>query len=49
MTKADVFYLLAMVSHIEGDAKKAIQMAERAVSNDKQHAKAQDLLAELKD
>ena len=49
VTKADVFYLLAMVSHIEGDAKKAIQMAERAVSNDKQHAKAQDLLAELKD
>ncbi|MCA9617373.1 MAG: hypothetical protein KC731_00030 [Myxococcales bacterium] len=48
VTKADVFYHLARVSQIEGDKKKAKQMAERAVSNDKGHEKAAELLAELK-
>ncbi|HZO14180.1 MAG TPA: tetratricopeptide repeat protein, partial [Polyangiaceae bacterium] len=46
--KAEVFYLLAEVSKRENDKKKAIQMAERALSNDKEHAKAKALLAELK-
>jgi hypothetical protein len=36
------------VSKREDDKKKAIQMAERAVSNDKGHEKAKALLEELK-
>jgi len=48
VTKADVFYLLAEVSKRGGDNKKAIQMAERALSNDKGHEKAQALLEALR-
>ena len=47
VTKAEVFYHLALVSQAEGDKKKAKQMAERALSNDKNLAKAKDLLDEL--
>ncbi len=48
VTKAQVFYLLSQVSKREGDTKKAIQMAERAVSNDKEYEEAKTLLEELK-
>jgi tetratricopeptide (TPR) repeat protein len=48
VTKADVFYHLAEVSKREGDKRKAIQMAERALSNDKELTKARELVAELK-
>ncbi|MBW2458518.1 MAG: DUF2225 domain-containing protein, partial [Deltaproteobacteria bacterium] len=48
ITKAQVFYLLAQVSKREGDTKKAIQMAERAVSNDKEYEEAKSFLEELK-
>ena len=47
ITKADVFYHLALVSHGEGDAKKAKQNAERALSNDKEHEKAKAFLETL--
>ncbi len=48
ITKPDVFYQLAKVSQLEGDAKKAKQMAERALSGNKEHADAKALLEELK-
>ncbi len=47
VTKADVFYQLALVSNAEGDKKKAKQMAERALANDKSHELAKALVAEL--
>jgi tetratricopeptide (TPR) repeat protein len=47
VTKADVFYHLAQVAQAEGDGKKAKQMAERALSNDKGHEKSKELLAQL--
>ncbi|NUP12755.1 MAG: hypothetical protein HOW73_42485 [Polyangiaceae bacterium] len=48
ISKAEVFYYLGEVSHRQGDEKKAIQMAERALDNDKNLAKAKDLIAKLK-
>jgi tetratricopeptide (TPR) repeat protein len=47
VTKADVFYHLALVSQAEGDTKKAKQMVDRALSNDKEHDKAKALKGEL--
>lgn len=47
VTKADVFYHLALVSQAEGDTKKAKQMVDRALSNDKEHDKAKALQQEL--
>ncbi|MEM1030167.1 MAG: tetratricopeptide repeat protein [Myxococcota bacterium] len=47
VTKADVFYHLALVSQGEGDLKKARQNAERALSNDREHERAQALVEEL--
>lgn len=47
VSKADVFYHLALVSQGEGDAKKAKQNAERALSNDKEHEKAKAFLENL--
>jgi tetratricopeptide (TPR) repeat protein/Tfp pilus assembly protein PilF len=47
VSKADVFYNLARVSQADGDKKKAKQMADRALSNDKEHAEAKALLEEL--
>ena len=47
VTKADVFYHLALVSNAEGDTKKAKQMVDRALSNDKAHEKAKALREEL--
>lgn len=48
ITKAEVFYYLGEISHRQGDKKKAIQMLERALDNDKTLTKAQTLLSELK-
>ncbi len=48
ITKAEVFYYLGDVSHRQGDDKKAIQMLERALDNDKGFARAKELLAKLK-
>lgn len=48
ITKAEVFFFLANVNHLEGDKKKAIQMLERALANDKGLEKAKAMLDELK-
>src|SRR5690606_27755594 len=47
ITKADIFYNLALVGHLGGNAREAKKNAERALSNDKEHAAAKALLAEL--
>lgn len=49
ITKAEVFYYLGEVSHRQGDDKKAIQMLERALDNDKNLTKAKELIAKLKE
>jgi tetratricopeptide (TPR) repeat protein len=48
VTKAEIFYLIGRVHHIEGDKKKAIQNLERAVSHDPKLEQAKALLGELK-
>ncbi len=48
ITKAEVFYYLGEISHRQGDDKKAIQMLERSLDNDKNLALAKDLIAKLK-
>ncbi len=48
ITKADVYFYLGDISHKDGDARKAISMLERALSEDKEHAQATELLAQLK-
>lgn len=48
ITKAEVFYYMAEVSRRQGNDKKAIQMLERALDNDKNLAVAKDLMAKLK-
>ncbi len=48
ITKAEVFYYLGEVSHRQKDDKKAIQMLERAIDNDKNLEKAKELLAKLR-
>lgn len=48
ISKAEVFYYLADISHRQGDDKKAQQMLERALDNDKNHAPSKELLAKLK-
>jgi tetratricopeptide (TPR) repeat protein len=48
ITKGEVFYYLADISHRQGDDKKALQMLERALDNDKELAPAKELLAKLK-
>lgn len=48
ITKAEVFCYLGEVSHRQGDDKKAVQMCERALDNDKNLQKAKDLIAKLK-
>ncbi len=47
VNKSEVFHSLALVSQAEGDKKKAKQMAERALANDKSFEKAKKLLEEL--
>jgi tetratricopeptide (TPR) repeat protein len=48
ISKAEVFYYLADISHRQGDDKKAQQMLERALDNDKNHAPSKELLGKLK-
>ncbi|MEZ4314782.1 MAG: tetratricopeptide repeat protein [Polyangiaceae bacterium] len=48
ISKAEVFYYLAEISHRQKDDKKAIQMLERSLDNDKNLEKAKDLMAQLK-
>jgi tetratricopeptide (TPR) repeat protein len=48
ITKGEVFYYLAEISHRQGDDKKAIQMVERALDSNKELAPAKELLAKLK-
>lgn len=47
ITKAEVFYYLGEISHRQGDDKKALQMLERSLDNDKNLALSKDLLAKL--
>lgn len=49
VSKAQVFFYLAQVNMLEGDKKKAIQMLERSLANDKELAEAKAMLEELKD
>lgn len=48
ISKGEVFYYLAEITHRQGDDKKALQMLERALDNDKELAPAKELLAKLK-
>jgi len=48
ITKGEVFYYLADISHRQGDDKKALQMVERSLDSDKNFAPAKELLAKLK-
>lgn len=48
ITKGEVFYYLADISHRQGDDKKAIQMLERALDSQKDLAVAKELMAKLK-
>ncbi|MFO0763004.1 MAG: tetratricopeptide repeat protein [Byssovorax sp.] len=48
ITKGEVFYYLAEISHRQGDDKKALQMVERALDSSKDLALAKELLAKLK-
>ena len=48
ISKGEVFYYLAEISHRQGDDKKAIQMLERALDSNKEFAPAKELLAKLK-
>lgn len=48
ISKAEVFYYLGDVSRRQGDSKKAIQMLERALDNDKNMERARTLLATVK-
>ncbi|MEM9070179.1 MAG: tetratricopeptide repeat protein [Myxococcota bacterium] len=48
ITKADVYYFLGDISSKTGDTRKAISMLERAVAEQKDHAEAAALLAQLK-
>ena len=48
ITKAEVFYYLAEISHRQNDDKKALQMLERSLDANKELAPAKELLAKLK-
>lgn len=48
ISKADVYYYLGDIAAKTDDKRKAISMLERAVAEDKSHAEAAALLAELK-
>lgn len=48
ITKSEVFYYLGEVAHRQGDDKRAIQMLERAIDNDKSFERAKTLLEKLK-
>jgi tetratricopeptide (TPR) repeat protein len=46
--KADVYYYLGDIASKQGDPRKAITMLERALAEDRGHAQASELLAQLK-
>lgn len=46
--KADVYYYLGDIAAKQGDPRKAITMLERALAEDRGHAQASELLAQLK-
>jgi tetratricopeptide (TPR) repeat protein len=48
ISKGEVFYYLAEISHRQGDDKKALQMLERSLDANKEYAPAKELLAQLK-
>lgn len=48
ITKADVYFYLGDIAHREGDARKAVSMLERAISEQADHPHAARLLSELK-
>ncbi|WP_437590400.1 tetratricopeptide repeat protein [Sorangium sp. So ce1000] len=48
ISKGEVFYYLGVISHRQNDDKKAIQMLERALDNERDFAPAKELLAQLK-
>jgi tetratricopeptide (TPR) repeat protein len=48
ISKGEVFYYLADISHRQGDDKKALQMLERSLDANKEYGPAKDLLAKLK-
>jgi golgin subfamily B member 1 len=48
ISKGEVFYYLADISHRQGDDKKAMQMIERSLDANKEFAPAKELLAQLK-
>ncbi|MFO0695524.1 MAG: tetratricopeptide repeat protein [Polyangiales bacterium] len=48
ISKGDVYFYLGDISAKQGDKPKAISMLERAIAEDKGHAKASELLAQLK-
>ncbi len=48
ISKGEVFYYLADISHRQNDDKKAIQMLERSLDANKEYAPAKELLAKLK-
>ncbi len=48
ITKGEVFYYLGVISHRQGDDKKAIQMLDRALDASRDLAPAKELLAKLK-
>ncbi len=46
--KADVYFYLGDIASKQGDARKAVQMLERALAEDRGHAQASELLGKLK-
>ena len=48
ITKGDVYFYLGDMTAKQGDAAKAISMLDRAIAEDKGHAQASALLAQLK-
>jgi tetratricopeptide (TPR) repeat protein len=48
ISKGEVFFYLAEISHRQGDDKKALQMLERSLDANKDFAPAKELVAKLK-
>jgi len=48
ISKAETFYYIGRILHVQGDDKKAIQQLDRAIDADKTFAPAKELLAKIK-
>jgi tetratricopeptide (TPR) repeat protein len=48
ITKAETFFYIAQINHLQGEDKKAIQRLERSLDADKSFAPAKELLGKLK-